>query len=52
LIPAIAIILGAAILFFFPIKGERLVELKEKIILTHAEKKAGLERIERPDQAA
>jgi len=32
--------------------GERLVELKEKIMVIYAEKKAELERIEGPDQAA
>lgn len=52
LIPGIAMILGAVIMFFFPIKGERLVELKEKIMVMHAEKKAELERIEGPGQAA
>ncbi len=51
LIPGIAMILGAAIMFFFPIKGDRLVELKEKIMVMHAEKKVELERIEGPDQA-
>lgn len=51
LIPGIAMILGAVIMFFFPIKGDRLVELKEKIMAMHAEKKAELDRIEGTEQA-
>lgn len=46
LIPGLAMIVGAVILLFFPIKGKQLVELKEKIMVLHAEKKAELERIE------
>jgi GPH family glycoside/pentoside/hexuronide:cation symporter len=48
LIPGVAMILGAVIMLFFPIKGQRLVALKEKIMVMHAEKKAELERIEGP----
>jgi GPH family glycoside/pentoside/hexuronide:cation symporter len=51
LIPGVAMIVGAGIMFFFPIKGERLVELKEKIMVMHAEKKAELDRIEGTEQA-
>ena len=46
LIPGVAMVVGAVILLFFPIKGKQLVELKEKIMVLHAEKKAELERIE------
>ncbi|MCB2209567.1 MFS transporter [bacterium] len=51
LIPGLAMILGAVIMFFFPIKGDRLVQLKEKIMVMHAEKKAELDRIEGTEQA-
>ncbi len=46
LIPGVAMVIGAVILLFFPIRGKHLVELKEKIVVLHAEKKAELERIE------
>ncbi len=46
LIPGVAMIIGAVIMLFFPIKGKRLVQLKEKIMVLHAEKKAKFEEIE------
>lgn len=46
LIPGAAMLIGAVIMAFFPIKGQRLVALKEKILVMHAEKKAALDRME------
>jgi len=46
LIPGLAMMIGVVILFFFPIKGERLVQMKKKIMEMHAEKKDKLTQIE------
>ena len=46
LIPGVAMLIGTVIMVFFPIKGQRLVELKSKILLMHAEKKEALDRME------
>ena len=46
LIPGVAMLIGAAIILFFPIKGQQLIELKEKILVMHAEKKAALDAME------
>ena len=46
LIPGIAMFLGAAILLFFPLKGQRLAELKEKILVMHADKETRLAEME------
>ncbi len=46
LIPGLAMMVGAALLFFFPLRGERLVALKQKILLMHAEKAAKLKEME------
>jgi Na+/melibiose symporter-like transporter len=46
LIPGVAMLIGAVIMAFFPIRGQRLVELKDKIMVMHAEKKAALDRME------
>lgn len=46
LVPGLAMLVGAAILFFFPLQGERLVQLKEKILVMHAEKEAKLKEME------
>ncbi len=43
LIPGIAIILGALLLFLFPLKGEYLKEIKTKMAVMHAQKHAQLE---------
>jgi glycoside/pentoside/hexuronide:cation symporter, GPH family len=46
LIPGLAMLIGVVILLFFPLKGERLVEMKKKIMEMHAEKKDKLTQIE------
>lgn len=46
LIPGIAMLIGVVILFFFPLQGERLVQLKKKIMEMHAEKEGKLAQIE------
>ncbi|MBG0771186.1 MAG: MFS transporter [Anaerolineaceae bacterium] len=46
LIPGIAMLIGAVIILFFPIKGQQLTELKEKIMVMHAEKKAAFDALE------
>lgn len=43
LIPGIAMILGALILFLFPLQGKKLAEVQQKVLEMHAEKKAKLE---------
>jgi GPH family glycoside/pentoside/hexuronide:cation symporter len=50
LIPGLAMILSAVILFFFPLKGERLRALKKKILEMHAEKAAELAEMEGGEQ--
>jgi glycoside/pentoside/hexuronide:cation symporter, GPH family len=44
LIPGIAMLMGAAILFFFPLKGERLEQMQKAVLVMHAKKKAQLEK--------
>jgi glycoside/pentoside/hexuronide:cation symporter, GPH family len=44
LIPGIAMLLGALILFFFPLKGERLEKMQRDVLELHARKKAELEK--------
>ena len=46
LIPGVMVLIGASILFFFPLQGGQLGLLKEKIIRMHAEKENHLARIE------
>jgi len=46
LVPGLAMLVGAVIMFFFPLQGERLVQLKEKILVMHAEKEAKLAEME------
>lgn len=46
LIPGLTMLLSAVILFFFPLQGERLAQLKERIMLIHAEKEEKLAKIE------
>jgi Na+/melibiose symporter-like transporter len=46
LIPGGAMLIGAVIMAFFPIKGQRLVDLKGRIMVMHAEKKAAMEWME------
>lgn len=46
LIPGVAMLIGAALLFFFPLQGKRLADLKAKILVMHAEKAAKLAEME------
>lgn len=43
LIPGIAMLLGALILFLFPLRGERLAKMQAEVLALHARKKAELE---------
>ena len=43
LIPGIAMLLGAVILFWFPLRGARLEEVRSKVLELHAKKKAELD---------
>ncbi|MBW6466563.1 MAG: hypothetical protein K0B06_08680 [Brevefilum sp.] len=42
LIPGLDILVGVVILFFFPLRGERLIELKQMIMNMHADKEGRL----------
>jgi GPH family glycoside/pentoside/hexuronide:cation symporter len=44
LIPGIALLLGALILVWFPLRGSYLGEVQEKVLRLHAEKKSRLDR--------
>jgi GPH family glycoside/pentoside/hexuronide:cation symporter len=44
LIPGIAMLLGALILFLFPLRGERLAKIQRDVLELHARKKAELEK--------
>ena len=46
LIPGIAMLLGAAILFWYPLQGKHLEEMKAKVLEMHADKTAQLERMD------
>ena len=46
LIPGLAMMVSAALLFFFPLQGKRLAELKAKILVMHAEKANKLAEME------
>ena len=43
LIPGFALIVGALLLYFYPIRGRYLIEMKEKLHLLHLEKQRKLE---------
>lgn len=43
LIPGIAMLLGALILFWFPLRGAKLDEVRSKVLELHAQKKAELD---------
>lgn len=45
LIPGIAMLLGALILFAYPLHGDYLKEVQEKVLVMHAEKKSKLDSI-------
>jgi GPH family glycoside/pentoside/hexuronide:cation symporter len=44
LIPGIAMFLGALILFWFPLRGERLVQMRKDVLELHARKKAAYDQ--------
>jgi GPH family glycoside/pentoside/hexuronide:cation symporter len=44
LIPGIAMLLGALILFWFPLRGERLARMQAEVLELHARKKAELDK--------
>jgi len=44
LIPGIAMIIGVILLVFYPLKGDYLKEIQEKVLQMHAEKHAKLEK--------
>jgi GPH family glycoside/pentoside/hexuronide:cation symporter len=46
LIPGLAMLIGVVIMFYFPIQGERLVQLKQTIMEMHSEKEEKLAQIE------
>ena len=46
LIPGLGMLIGLVILFFFPLRGKRLAELKQKIMEMHADKEDRLAQIE------
>lgn len=46
LIPGIALLLATLILFFYPLQGERLEQLKSNILIMHAEKKDKLSELD------
>jgi GPH family glycoside/pentoside/hexuronide:cation symporter len=47
LIPGSVMLIGVVILFFFPLRGERLRQLKETLLVMHAEKQIALSEIEK-----
>ncbi|MEW5830850.1 MAG: MFS transporter [Chloroflexota bacterium] len=44
LIPGLALILGAVLLYWYPLRGSTLDQMKEKLLALHADKHARLER--------
>ncbi len=44
LIPGAALILGAVLLYWYPLRGSTLDQVKEKVLALHADKQARLER--------
>ena len=45
LIPGSALILGAILLFWFPLRGSYLARIQERVLALHADKRARLERV-------
>lgn len=45
LIPGVALIIGAGLLYWYPIKGKRLAEIKDKVLELHAAKHELLEKL-------
>ena len=46
LIPGISLIIGAILLIFYPLKGQYLQEVKEKVLTLHQQKRLKLENEE------
>jgi GPH family glycoside/pentoside/hexuronide:cation symporter len=46
LIPGVAMLIGAVILFWYPLQGKHLDEIKNKVMEMHAEKTAQLENMQ------
>jgi len=46
LIPGVAMLIGAIILFWYPLQSKHLEEIKEKVLQMHAEKTAQLENLQ------
>jgi Na+/melibiose symporter-like transporter len=42
-IPGVACILGAVLLIWYPLRGERLREIRQKVLVLHEEKKRQFE---------
>lgn len=45
-IPGVAMLLGAALLFLFPLRGAHLKEIQDKVLVMHAEKTAKLQEMQ------
>ncbi len=45
LIPGVSMIIGAILLFWYPMRGKYLDEVKEKVLIMHADKSAQLEKM-------
>ncbi len=46
LIPGVAMLLGAALLFLFPLRGQHLKDVQDKVLEMHAEKSAKLQAMQ------
>ena len=51
LIPGVAMLLGALILVWYPLKGEYLEQVQARVLALHAEKRARLEEMEAVEKA-
>jgi Na+/melibiose symporter-like transporter len=49
MVPGAAMLLGAIILAFYPLRGQYLAEVQEKVLVLHAEKHARLENMQLQD---
>jgi glycoside/pentoside/hexuronide:cation symporter, GPH family len=45
-IPGVACLLGALLLIWYPLRGKRLLDLQEKILVLHQEKKEAFDKLE------
>jgi len=48
-IPGVACLLGALILFLFPLRGARLKEMQEKVLVLHQQKQQAFEEMEKAE---